>query len=74
MSWNYRVVRRNYGDNVEEYGIHEVYYFEGDRLPTITEKAANVWDEDIAGLKWRLEEMREALSKPVIDYNTREEI
>ena len=67
MSWNFRVVRRE-----GEYAIHEAYNMDGKIY--ITENPVSVWGEDMDELKLTLDTMGEALDKPVINYDTREEI
>jgi hypothetical protein len=78
--WNHRVVRRVFhadGDHKEiEYAIHEAHYetkgaSSGRCL--ITTEAVPVAADSIEGLRWVLTKMLEALDKPVLDYETREE-
>lgn len=77
MSWNYRVVKTitkiPLGDTDISYGIHEVYYDSNGTIINISEIAYPISD-DLEGLKWNLKEMMEAFDKPVIDYNTGEEL
>ena len=77
MSWNYRVVKTvtkiPLGDMDISYGIHEVYYDSNGTIINISEIAYPISD-DLEGLKWNLKEMMEAFDKPVIDYNTGEEL
>ncbi len=78
MSWNYRVVKTvtkiPLGDMDISYGIHEVYYDENGDIVNISESLAHPLSDDLEGLKWSLERMMEACNKPVIDYNTGEEV
>lgn len=66
--WNYRVIKfsNRESDGEHWYEIREVYYT--DEKPTsYTAEAEGVGSDDIDGLKWELERMREALGKPVLD-------
>jgi hypothetical protein len=78
MSWSYRVVKTvtkiPLGLNDISYGIHEVYYDENGDIVNISESLAHPLSDDLEGLKWSLERMMEACNKPVIDYNTGEEV
>lgn len=78
MSWNYRVVKTvtkiPLGDTDISYGIHEVYYDENGDIVNISESLAHPISDDLEGLQWNLERMMEACKKPVIDYNTGEEV
>lgn len=74
MSWNYRVVRRTYL-GVELYGIRAAFDgFYEDRRPAFTEEVVEVEGESVDELREMLRRMIEALEKPVLDYDTREEI
>ena len=86
MSWNYRVIRtvnktpellRKNNPDVGEfdilYTIHDVYYDDNGDIVNIGRKSP-VIGEDIEELKWSLQKMLEACDKPVIDYNTGEEV
>ena len=78
MSWNYRVVKTvtkiPLGDMDISYGIHEVYYDSNGTIINISESLAHPISDDLEGLKRNLKEMMEACNKPVIDYNTGEEL
>jgi len=68
--WNYRVVKKKYliGDETNYiYGIHEAYY-EGDTPVNITKDPISVDSEDLKDLPQILNQMKEALSKPVLLY------
>ena len=73
MSWDYRVVRREYGDEVI-LGIYEAYYDDNGTCWAITEipmvPYGETWDE-LAG---DLGAMVRALGRRVLDYETREEL
>lgn len=78
MSWSYRVVKTvtkiPLGDTDISYGIHEVYYDSNWDIINISEGLAHPISDDLEGLQWNLERMIEACKKPVIDYNTGEEL
>jgi hypothetical protein len=78
MSWSYRVVKQvtkiPLGDIDISYSIHEVYYDSNGDIINISEGLAHPISDDIEGLQWNLERMIEACKKPVINYNTGEEI
>jgi hypothetical protein len=78
MAWSYRVVKTvtkiPLGNIDISYGIHEVYYDENGDIVNISESLAHPLSDDLEGLKWSLERMMEACNKPVIDYNTGEEV
>jgi len=78
MSWSYRVVKTvtkiPLGDIDISYGIHEVYYDENGDIVNISENLAHPISDDLEGLQWNLERMIEACKKPVIDYNTGENL
>jgi hypothetical protein len=86
MSWNYRVVKNinkipellrksfpNGGEFDIFYTINDVYYDDNGDIVNIGRKSP-VMGEDIEELKWSLQKMLEACDKPVIDYNTGEEV
>jgi hypothetical protein len=64
MTWNYRVIAIDYGDEVE-YGIYEVYY-EGDTPVARTENPVPVVGNTIDELHNSLEYMQAALIAPVL--------
>ena len=78
MAWSYRVVKTvtkiPLGNIDISYGIHEVYYDENGDIVNISESLAQPLSDDLEGLKWSLERMMEACNKPVLDYNTGEEL
>jgi hypothetical protein len=61
------------------YEIHEVFYGDLEDEPpnkgvAIAESGCVPFAESLDGLRWTLERMLDALKKPVLDYDTREEI
>ena len=64
MSWNYRIIAINYGEEVE-YGIYEVYY-EGDTPVARTENPVPIAGNTTEELAFSLEYMKQALDKDVL--------
>jgi hypothetical protein len=77
MSWNYRVVKKitkiPLGETDITYEIHDVYYDENLDIVNIGRLSFPMGD-DVESLQWSLERMMEACKKPVLDYNTGEEV
>jgi len=77
MPWNYRVVKKvtkiPLGETDITYEVHDVYYDENLDIVNIG-KISFPMSDDVDGLKWTLKKMLEACKKPVIDYNTGEEV
>ena len=86
MSWNHRVILHEAGqskDNPdlkwdEHLAIHEVYYDKNDNPVSVTKESINIIGDEgkdsLIAIKWTLEKMIEALQKPILNYNTLEEI
>jgi hypothetical protein len=70
MSWSYRVVK----DMDASYSIHQVYTNEIGDIINISEQPTYPIGEDTESLIWQLERMIGACKKPIIDYNTGEEL
>lgn len=72
--WNHRVVRRivrDFGEDVERLGIHEVFYdVEGETL--WTDDPVSVEGESIDELRQTLGRMLRALDHPILDDNEKE--
>jgi hypothetical protein len=77
MSWEYRVVQKvtkiPLGETDITYEIHDVYLDESLDIVNIGRLSFPIGD-DVESLQWSLERMMEACKKPVIDYNTGEEL
>ena len=69
MRFNYRVVKH---PSDGSYGVHEVYYDEAG-VPLVLSEA-HIVGNDAQDLTLELDHMRAALTKPVLDYDTRKEI
>jgi len=79
VSWNYRVVRRTYwtwGARLDQYtyAIHEAYYGADGKITALTENPVGALSDGERSLAQVLDMMAEALSKPVVDFDTREEL
>jgi len=70
-TWNYRVLRHEYvsgdGDTEEYLAVHEVHY-ENDNPIGCTKEPIDLGSENLEGLRWQLEKIKEGLDKPVLDY------
>lgn len=73
MTWNYRVVRRS-AEGETSYQIHEAYYDCDGKVWAITENGVALASDDVAGLVRTLPWYIEALLRPVLDFETREEV
>ena len=67
MSWNYRIVRRNYRYG-SSYSIHETFYENG--VPFgISENPIAPFGEDLEELETSFELMKEAFKKDILEYS-----
>ena len=69
MSWNYRVVRKVWeinGEKEEQFGIHEVYYRNGE--PSMVSVDPDASGGTLEELKQDLALQLKALEKPTLDY------
>jgi len=77
MGWQYRVVKKvtkiPLGETDITYEIHDVYLDENLDIVHIGRLSFPMGD-DVESLQWSLERMMEACKKPVLDYNTGEEL
>jgi hypothetical protein len=77
MGWQYRVVKKvtkiPLGETDITYEIHDVYLDENLDILNIGRLSFPMGD-DVESLQWSLERMMEACKKPVLDYNTGEEL
>jgi hypothetical protein len=78
MSWSYRVVKTvtkiPLGDTDISYSIHRTHYDDNGKMIWISENPSQSVSDTVEGLQYTLEKMIEACKKPVLDYNTGEEI
>ena len=81
--WNYRVMRRFYPEreigtsgvmieSCEEFGFYEVYYDDDDKPNSWSQ--GPIVAEDMKDMKWAIEKLKEAMEKPVLDYDTGKEM
>jgi len=71
MTWNYRVLAREYkGFNEVDviFEIHEVYYNDEGVPDMCTEDAIAVDGDNLAELSNTLKRMRKALKRPILNY------
>jgi hypothetical protein len=76
MSWNYRVIKNRPDTFMTErcmYTINDVYYDDNQDIVNVGRESPVIGD-DIEELKWVLQKMLQACDKPVIDYDTGEEV
>lgn len=66
MSWNHRVLAHKQDDGGIYLKIHEVYYDENHVPNGYTSTAISLGSEDLTGLSWTLNKMKECLKKPVL--------
>lgn len=83
MSWDYRVVRKIYGDrdenyklkepdhdcNMVGYGIHEVFYDENDKATMCTQDCIKPYGDTVKELMDSWIQMAEAFNKPILDFD-----
>lgn len=65
MSWNHRILAHEHKDEIY-LQIHEVYYNEEGIPNGYTEKGVSVGSEDIEGINWVLDKMKECADKPIL--------
>lgn len=63
--WNYRVLAHESGDSLI-FRIHEVYYDDNDIPNGYIDEEKQISSEDLKGLKWTINKMKEAFKKPVL--------
>ena len=74
-TWNYRVLKKTDRESGETiYAIHEVYYNEAGKPEGCTENSVAPMGESLEELKERYRALYAALSKPVLIYDSLEEI
>jgi len=86
MSWNYRIIYHKAGyieDNPklkwDEYlAIHEAYYDNEGKINNISKHAVSIVGDEgkdsLSSIKQILQDMTEALQKPIINYDNLKEI
>jgi hypothetical protein len=69
MTWNHRVVKRTFNDEVF-YGIHEVYYDDDGTINGCTMEPVAIQEESVEDLEVTLTRMLQCAVKPVLDFDT----
>ena len=65
MGWNHRVLAHKYQEEVY-LQIHEVLYDENGIPNGYTAEPITIAAEDIKGIRWTLNKMKECLKKPIL--------
>lgn len=69
MSWNFRVLKHDIKGEVY-FAIHEVYYDDDNTPNSCTTEPINLGlFENVEGLEWTLEKIKEGLKKPILNYS-----
>ncbi len=68
MSWNHRLLAHKDGEDYY-YQIHEVYYDEKGKPNGYTERGISVGGDNLEGVNWVLDRMRECLNKPILSVD-----
>ena len=72
MSWNHRLMRHK--EDGEEYlEMHECYYNKAGQITRWTTNSVTPGSETVKGVNWNLNRMREAVKKPVLEYDMQPE-
>ena len=67
MSWNYRIVSNSFGPKQTTFGIHEVYYKEGEP-EMVTVLPIKLSADTVEELQADFELIQEAFKQPVLNY------
>ena len=65
MSWNHRILKRH----KEWLSVHEVHYDRNGEIDGYSSNPTTIESEDIDGIKWQLDRIREACDKPIIEVD-----
>jgi len=71
MSWNYRVMKKHYKDEIE-FAIYEVYYDEEDNIKYWSAEPQFPHGQTIREMKRAFASYQKAFDKPVLDYDEME--
>jgi tetrahydromethanopterin S-methyltransferase subunit H len=66
MSWNHRVVKKQYPNGEIQYSVREVFYNEDSTIYAYTENPVDIAGESISDLKVYLQWCLDCLDKPVL--------
>ena len=67
MSWNYRVVSQSWGPQKTIYGVHEVYYKDGEP-EMVTVRPIQLKSETVEELREDFKLIQDAFTQPVLEY------
>ena len=67
MSWNYRVVSHSFGPKHTSFGIHEVYYKDGEP-EMVTVKPIKLSADTVEELRADFDLIQDAFTQPVLEY------
>lgn len=65
MSWNYRILAHQSEEEIH-LQVHEVYYNDEGQPNGYTENGVAVGAEDLKGIEWVLDKMKECSEKPIL--------
>ena len=65
MGWNHRILPPKDGDEMF-FQIHEVYYDKKGKPNSYTANGVSVGAENLEGINWVLDKMKECADKPVL--------
>lgn len=66
MSWNHRILAYEETNGEIYLAIHEVYYDKKGKANGYTENPISVHSDSVKGMRWVLNKMKEATSKPIL--------
>lgn len=66
MSWNLRIILREYPDGTKTHGLHEVFYDEMGNVDSYTSEPVDIYFEDLSEVRQYLEWALLATEKPVL--------
>ncbi len=71
MGWNHRIIKETCKiHNEDSYSIHEVHYDKDTGLPNASTKdPITITAEDLKGLAWTINKLKECLDKPVLQWD-----
>ena len=69
MSWNYRIVKRIYNEDIiETFAIHLIHYDDSGNPELVTEKHCHGLGRTLEELKDEIELLHLAFEKPILNY------
>ena len=67
MTWNHRVVKQIFDDEIDWFSIREVFYNEDGDITGYTENPVDICGESIDGLREYLQWCLNSLDKPILE-------